>query len=302
MTSRRVCTGTNRAGDACGAPPLKGGDYCSAHDRMRPDEDRFGSHVQALAAGRLGGRPRKPRPTELARRRVEEQARAEPRRQGYLLDGGGRIIGPPAATAPIELAPMSTARFHPLSTRLDPIRDFREPRARGPVSRAFAGFHGISGVSGGRVARARARGAMSPEPESSFVRTLRRALVDDSRREIAFVMQVTALRSRGHSSDEIMQLLNAGDVPGAGRLLNGSPAQIREACSRLERAARAPASKARNRTRRTPKNARAGLRHVEQEVTGAMKRRAARPSVPAECSAGTVGAGVPETCAETRTG
>jgi hypothetical protein len=107
MTARRRCTGTNRAGEPCGAPPLHG-DCCSAHDRMRPDETRFGSHVQAQAAGRLGGRPRKPRATELARRRLEEKVVVELRRQGYdveLVDGRARIV-PGPGTSRRGLAPL----------------------------------------------------------------------------------------------------------------------------------------------------------------------------------------------------
>jgi len=39
--------------------------YCCAHDPQRPAGKRFGSHEQALAAGRLGGRPRKTRTPEI---------------------------------------------------------------------------------------------------------------------------------------------------------------------------------------------------------------------------------------------
>jgi hypothetical protein len=97
VTARR-CKSTNKAGGPCGAPPLLDGDHCSAHDRMRPDADRFGSPEQTQAAGRLGGRPRKPSAAELARRRLEETVAVELRRQGYdveLVDGRARIIADP---------------------------------------------------------------------------------------------------------------------------------------------------------------------------------------------------------------
>ena len=54
-----TCEALNAVGTACRAPVMRGSRYCCAHDRGLPAARRFGSHEQALAAGRLGGRPRK---------------------------------------------------------------------------------------------------------------------------------------------------------------------------------------------------------------------------------------------------
>jgi hypothetical protein len=61
MTSSTTgtCEALNAAGTACRAPVMRGSRYCCAHDPELPAARRFGSHEQALAAGRLGGRPRK---------------------------------------------------------------------------------------------------------------------------------------------------------------------------------------------------------------------------------------------------
>ncbi len=71
--AKRRCKGTNKAGERCGAAPLKGSDYCRAHDPKRPDGDRFGSPEQAAAAG-ASEKPRVPKLTEVLQRRVEEEA------------------------------------------------------------------------------------------------------------------------------------------------------------------------------------------------------------------------------------
>jgi hypothetical protein len=71
MTERRHCTGTTKQGAPCKAAPLKDDDRCSAHT-LRPDRTRFGSPAQASAAGKLGGRPPLPKPTDVARRLIEE--------------------------------------------------------------------------------------------------------------------------------------------------------------------------------------------------------------------------------------
>lgn len=70
--SDRACAGTNSAGDPCGAAPLKGKDHCAAHDPEAPASSRFGSPAQAREAGRLGGRPALPKPSDIARRLIEE--------------------------------------------------------------------------------------------------------------------------------------------------------------------------------------------------------------------------------------
>src|SRR2546422_54585 len=71
----RRCKSKTKAGRRCRAAPLKGGEMCSAHDRMRPDEDRFGSPVWSARAG-ASAKPRKPRPNDEMRRLAEEHARA----------------------------------------------------------------------------------------------------------------------------------------------------------------------------------------------------------------------------------
>jgi hypothetical protein len=50
MTARR-CQGTSKSGEPCKAAPLEGRDHCSAHDRYRPDSDRFGSPEWSSRAG-----------------------------------------------------------------------------------------------------------------------------------------------------------------------------------------------------------------------------------------------------------
>jgi hypothetical protein len=54
MTARS-CAGTSKSGEPCQAAPLKGQDTCAAHDRSRPDSDRFGSPEWS---SRAGGSPR----------------------------------------------------------------------------------------------------------------------------------------------------------------------------------------------------------------------------------------------------
>jgi hypothetical protein len=72
---RRRCKGTSRSGKRCKAWPLHGSDRCAAHP-LSPDSPRFGSPEQAAAAGRLGGRPRNPRPHERMRERIEAEIEA----------------------------------------------------------------------------------------------------------------------------------------------------------------------------------------------------------------------------------
>jgi hypothetical protein len=72
---KRKCAAINARGKRCEAPPLKDDDFCSAHSTLLPDEARFGSSVQAAAAGRIGGAAtRHPRPLEILREKLEESA------------------------------------------------------------------------------------------------------------------------------------------------------------------------------------------------------------------------------------
>jgi hypothetical protein len=73
--ARRRCKSKTKAGKRCRAAPLKGGETCSAHDRMRPDEDRFGSPIFSARAG-ASAKPRKPRPNDEVLRLATEHARA----------------------------------------------------------------------------------------------------------------------------------------------------------------------------------------------------------------------------------
>lgn len=69
----RTCHGMNRAGKPCRVAPLKGGDYCRAHDPQLPEESRFGSTVQAAAAA-TGVERRFPRLRETLEREIEDKA------------------------------------------------------------------------------------------------------------------------------------------------------------------------------------------------------------------------------------
>jgi hypothetical protein len=69
-----ACKAMTKAGKPCKAPSLKEKEFCSAHDPDTPPSARFGSHAQAREAGLLGGRPRKPRVSEVLRERFEEEA------------------------------------------------------------------------------------------------------------------------------------------------------------------------------------------------------------------------------------
>jgi hypothetical protein len=72
--AKRRCKSKTKAGRRCRAAPLKGGETCSAHDRMRPDEDRFGSPIFSARAG-ASAKPHKPHPRDEMRRLAEEHAR-----------------------------------------------------------------------------------------------------------------------------------------------------------------------------------------------------------------------------------
>jgi hypothetical protein len=68
----RACASLNRLGEPCKAPPLIGKDVCAAHD---PDS-AFGTHENAVAAGRLGGRPAADRIAKQVREQVREEVAA----------------------------------------------------------------------------------------------------------------------------------------------------------------------------------------------------------------------------------
>jgi hypothetical protein len=70
-TIKGQCEATSKTtGKRCRKAALKGTKRCSAHP-LSPDTVGFGSPAQAREAGKLGGRPRRPRPPDLLRQLVE---------------------------------------------------------------------------------------------------------------------------------------------------------------------------------------------------------------------------------------
>lgn len=69
------CDGTTKRGTPCKAGPLKGTTRCAAHP-LDPASPRFGSPAQAREAGLKGGRPALPKPTDVARKLIEEHVTA----------------------------------------------------------------------------------------------------------------------------------------------------------------------------------------------------------------------------------
>lgn len=69
------CAGTNRKGNPCGVPALKGDDYCRAHSPNIPDSFRFGTPEQAAIAGSA------PKPHKLGAREALNEAFLEAARE-----------------------------------------------------------------------------------------------------------------------------------------------------------------------------------------------------------------------------
>lgn len=96
MSAKR-CKAKTKAGKPCGRVPIKGSDYCNTigHDPNASPSVGFGSHAQASAAGKLGGRPPLPKPTDVARRLIEENVvrilRPHFLALGMELDDDGRV-------------------------------------------------------------------------------------------------------------------------------------------------------------------------------------------------------------------
>lgn len=107
--SRRRCKGTTKRGTPCKRPPFKAQDHCAAHSQSLGSV-RFGSPAQAREAGALGGRPKTPKPADVARQLIEanELAVQRPywRTLGYevklgpdglylveLPEGGAKLFG-----------------------------------------------------------------------------------------------------------------------------------------------------------------------------------------------------------------
>jgi hypothetical protein len=85
----------NAAAAARRGLPEEDQDWCAAHHPDLTGTDRFGSPAQAKAAGELGGRPALPKPTDVARRLVEENVAAILRPHfkalGLLLQDDGTV-------------------------------------------------------------------------------------------------------------------------------------------------------------------------------------------------------------------
>jgi hypothetical protein len=71
MAGKHGCTGTTKKGTPCSAYPLQGRDVCLAHADAETRES-----VGFVAANGKGGRPKLPKPTELALQLVEQHAAA----------------------------------------------------------------------------------------------------------------------------------------------------------------------------------------------------------------------------------
>lgn len=71
---RTTCKALGKSGKPCKRSPMKGSDYCNTigHDPNASPSVGFGSRAQASAAGKLGGRPPLPKPTDVARQLIEE--------------------------------------------------------------------------------------------------------------------------------------------------------------------------------------------------------------------------------------
>lgn len=81
--AKNKCAGKNRAGEPCGANPLKEPDaegryWCSAHSPEVSDSERFGHGDQQRHASRLGGEAlKRPRVVDLLREKLEEDLEEE---------------------------------------------------------------------------------------------------------------------------------------------------------------------------------------------------------------------------------
>lgn len=118
-TGKWGCHGTTKRGTLCDAKPLKAGTeiegvkvkgkHCRAHDPDLPDSARFGSRAQAKEAAKLAGRPPLPRPTDIARRLIEQNELALQRPYWRTL-GYDVVIGEDG----LELVPLAAggAKMH----------------------------------------------------------------------------------------------------------------------------------------------------------------------------------------------
>jgi hypothetical protein len=76
------CRGKTKRGTLCNANALRrgtvyegvtvSGKWCLSHDEDVPPSARFGSRERAKERGSMGGRPRAPKPSEIAKRLIEQ--------------------------------------------------------------------------------------------------------------------------------------------------------------------------------------------------------------------------------------
>ena len=69
-TTSRKCSATTKAGKPCSVSAMEGRETCLSH---ADEATRLAAGFGAEAAGRLGGRPPKPRPMEILRAKVEAE-------------------------------------------------------------------------------------------------------------------------------------------------------------------------------------------------------------------------------------
>lgn len=123
------CHGTNATGQPCKAWPLRDHNYCRAHDPQLPATRRFGSAEQASAAGKLGGRPRRPREIDLIQE-VAEERKAELR--AVFTDGlvaNRSVVVGDGKYAHLESMPDHAHRLKVAAEMLDRLHG--KPRAAG---------------------------------------------------------------------------------------------------------------------------------------------------------------------------
>jgi hypothetical protein len=121
----RRCTGKTKAGTRCKARPLKGTERCAAHP-LSPAFTRFGSPEQASAAGKLGGRPRLPRPHERLREIVEAELEDWLAPYREALEAQRAIVVGTGDDAELELVPDHRVRMRATREVLD--RVYGRPR------------------------------------------------------------------------------------------------------------------------------------------------------------------------------
>jgi hypothetical protein len=112
----RRCSAKNKAGDPCRATPLKGREWCSAHDPDLPESARFKGGAKKGA-----GRPRNPRATDVLRDQLERlHAPALQALEDALTATRGYVVGS-GDSAELELIPDHALRLTAARDVLDRI-------------------------------------------------------------------------------------------------------------------------------------------------------------------------------------